>query len=82
MVANRKLQVGDEVEGRCSGWFCAGRGYGFVSVDGVKKDIFVLARNLLNAASLEVGETVAFEVRMGHDGKLMADNVALLTGES
>ena len=81
-MANRELQVGDEVEGRCSGWFNVRRGHGFISVDGVKKDIFVPARNLLNAASLEVGETVTFEVRMGYDGRLMADNVELITEES
>jgi cold shock CspA family protein len=78
-MANRELQVGDEVEGRCSGWFNVGRGHGFISVDGIRKDIFVPARNLLNAASLEVGDTVTLEVRMGYDGKLMADNVGLVS---
>lgn len=81
-MAGRELQVGDEVKGRCSGWFDKGRGYGFITVDGARKDVFVPARNLINAASLEVGDSVTMEIRMGYDGKLMADNVELVTVES
>lgn len=73
-----EMKVGDELNGKCSGWVNVGRGYGFISVDGFPKDIFVPARNLINAIELVFGDEVAFEVRLGYDGKLMADHVAVV----
>jgi len=80
-MSSREPTVGDELEGTCSGWYGVGRGYGFIASRGIDKDIFVPARNLLNAMNLEVGDRVRFEVRLGTDGKLMADHVEALDGE-
>jgi cold shock CspA family protein len=75
--ASRTLQVGEDHEGTCSAWFDHGRGYGFIQVAGVAQELFVPSRNLSNAEALQRGDRVRFEVRMGSDGKLMADGVEL-----
>ncbi|MDP2318239.1 MAG: cold shock domain-containing protein [Acidobacteriota bacterium] len=75
------LEIGAHYTGTCRAWFDRGRGYGFVRVDGVREELFVPARNIVNAAGLDRGDRVRFDVRMGYDGKLMADNVELVTVE-
>lgn len=71
----RVLQVGEELKGICCGWLNVGHGYGFIRVEGVTKDLFVPSRNLRDATFLQRGDCVSFEVRMGRDGRLMADLV-------
>jgi cold shock CspA family protein len=74
----RKLQVGDVVVGECVTWVSTGRGYGFIRVPGVKRDTFAPARNILASTYLERGNKVRFEVRMGYDGRLMAEHIELI----
>lgn len=77
-ATERELNIGDEVQGICSAWFDEGRGYGFIRVTGVAKDVFVPARNLVDSISLHVGQRVSFEVRLDREGRLFADGVAIV----
>ena len=78
MNHSRELYVGDEVHGRCSAWIPRGCGFGFLHVDGVSKDVFVSAADLIALPDLRRGERVQFEVRMDDRGRLKAANVMLL----
>lgn len=77
-TVGRELKVGDIVVGECVAWSADGRGYGFIRVQHVKRNLFAPARNLLASAFLEPGDVVRCEVRMGYDGRLMADQVELV----
>ncbi len=73
--AAKELRIGDDGIGVCCAWFDRGRGWGFIKVDGAERELFVPARNITNADGLRRGDRVRFEVRLGYDGKHMADNV-------
>jgi cold shock CspA family protein len=72
------LKVGDEHEGRVAAWHDR---YGFVKIAGHAGDLFVSARNVLNANRLLCGDRVRVEIRMDGEGRLFGDNVQLVTGE-
>jgi cold shock CspA family protein len=77
-MTERRLQVGDVLEGEVCGWFTKGRGYGFARVEGVSRDIFLPSANLLDATALDRGERVRFELRMDRDGRWFGDHIESL----
>jgi len=56
-------------------WFKADKGYGFIKVDGEKKDIFVhfSAINADGYRTLEEGQTVEFDIVEGDRGPQAAN---------
>lgn len=76
----RVLEASERVEGSCARWF-TDRCFGWLEVPGVDKDVFVGARQLLNAPDLRRRDKVAFDVAIDGQGRLQAINVVLLDGE-
>jgi cold shock protein len=61
-------------------WFNDGRGFGFISRDDVREDIFVHFSALQGDGykSLTQGERVEFDVALGRDRRPQAENVVRL----
>lgn len=57
-------------------WFDAGKGYGFIALDGGSEDVFVHYSSIDSTGfrSLEEGQKVEFEVTQGQKGQ-QAENV-------
>jgi CspA family cold shock protein len=60
-------------------WFNAEKGYGFITPDGARKDVFVHHSAIQGKGfkSLEEGQRVAFEISQGQKGP-QADSVRVL----
>jgi cold shock protein len=60
-------------------WFNETKGYGFISPEGGKKDVFVHVTALERAGltSLKDGQPVSFDIESGRDGREKAINLAL-----
>ena len=60
-------------------WFNETKGFGFISPEGGKQDIFVHITALQHAGltSLQDGQPVAFEIEQGRDGREKAINLTL-----
>ncbi len=60
-------------------WFNAGKGYGFISVEG-GDDLFVHFSEIQGEGykSLEEGQAVTFEITTGNNGKKQASNVTVV----
>ncbi len=57
-------------------WFNAGKGFGFITVDGTSEEIFVHFKSIAGDGykSLDDGQRVKFEITQGAKGK-QAENV-------
>jgi CspA family cold shock protein len=64
------------VKGKITRWFNF-RGFGFIDVEGHKKDIFVHTNDVKGYLSPEVGDTVEFEIQENYKGP-RAVNVEIL----
>jgi cold shock CspA family protein len=70
------LAPGQARQGRCLKWCDR---YGFIRVDHADRDVFVHQRQLLDqVAELVPGQRVSFVVARDRDGRLFADQVAVL----
>lgn len=60
-------------------WFNETKGFGFISPEGGKKDVFVHITALQRAGltSLKDGQPVSFDIEAGRDGREKAINLAL-----
>ena len=60
-------------------WFNETKGFGFISSEGGKQDIFVHITALQSAGltSLKDGQPVAFDIESGRDGRDKAINLTL-----
>ncbi len=60
-------------------WFNESKGYGFISPEGGRKDVFVHITALQNAGltSLKDGQAVSFDIESGRDGREKAINLSL-----
>ncbi len=61
-------------------WFNPTKGYGFIQPDDGGKDVFVHISTVESAGlqSLNEGQKVQYEVVPGRDGKLAAENLAVV----
>lgn len=60
-------------------WFNETKGYGFISPEGGRKDVFVHITALQHAGltSLKDGQAVSFDIESGRDGREKAINLSL-----
>jgi CspA family cold shock protein len=60
-------------------WFNATKGFGFISPDGGKKDVFVHISAVERAGltGLDDNQKVTFDIESGRDGRESAANLAL-----
>lgn len=60
-------------------WFNATKGYGFITPDSGKKDVFVHISAVERAGlgSLREGQKLTYEITTGKDGRQSADNLAI-----
>lgn len=61
-------------------WFSPIKGYGFIQPDGGTKDIFVHATAVERAGlnGLKEGQKVNFEIQKSADGRVSAENLAVV----
>ena len=50
-------------------WFNAGKGYGFIAVEGHEKDIFVHLSDVETGQALREGQRVSFVPQQGRKGR-------------
>lgn len=60
-------------------WYNSTKGFGFIQPDDGGKDVFVHATALERAGigSLDDGQSIAFDVQSGRDGRLSAENLSV-----
>lgn len=60
-------------------WFNAGKGFGFIAIDGSPRDIFIHVSELEKASlpALNEGQLVQFDIAPGRDGREAAVNIKL-----
>ncbi len=61
-------------------WFNASKGFGFIQPDDGGKDVFVHISSVERAGltGLNEGQKIQYEVVPGRDGKLAAENLAVV----